>query len=165
LFGRHFTGNTDELEVKEYSVELSSLSTWACASPSKITMAEDNGKFSGYDESWRLPPDITVQLSGKQFDLAIRHRMNISHAACSNTTTWGASVSILAHDTLKLSTASELAWQARNLLSLLVGDRVSIRSVSIEIADAAGSSPGAAPSKRLYRQTGKHDSPDHCCPK
>jgi hypothetical protein len=160
LFGCHFPGNFDDLEVKEYSIELSSLSPWTCASLFKLTMANDDGKYSGYDESWRFPATITIPIPDAEFDLKIRHGMKKNHGVCSLTTTWSASASIVAHDRLKLSKVAELAWQAQNLLSLLVGDRLSIRSASIEVADAAENSAAPAPVKLLFHQTGKHDSPD-----
>jgi hypothetical protein len=158
--GLHFTGNLNEIEVKQYSIELSSLSPWTCARPSKITMAEDDGKCVGFDESWRFPTTIEAALPDKDFDLHIKHSMKMDSAACSSTTTWNASVSILAHDTLKLSAAAVLAWQAKNLLSLLVGDGLYIRSASMELADTAGGSAMSGHAKILFKQTGRQDSPD-----
>jgi hypothetical protein len=155
LFGRQVAA-LDRLPVKRYSMELSSLANWSCTSPVKSDTATVNGRFAGFNVTCRTPASIDVPLPNKAFDVQITHAITTQDTACAFTITWRAAVAIVAHDSLSLETINHIAWQCQNLMSLLIGEPLSVRAINISGADEP---PCATPDRALalvYHQVGKH---------
>jgi len=155
LFGRH-TPDLDQLRTKACSTEYSSVTNWTCTSPLSHNFNTSEGKFLGLDASYRPPPSIHVALPDAAFDLKISQSMNTHHDACAFTIRWHAHVSIDAHDSLSLEDINKIAWQCQNLMSLLVGEQLSVRCVSITPADES-SGELQPPLRLVYHQRGMHD--------
>jgi hypothetical protein len=149
----------EQMLVREYSLELSSLSTWTCALPAKVDLVNDK-TMRGVDISYRIPMPIDVPLPNMQFDARIAHSMSTSSEVCASGLKWRAAIRILPHDALPLETVNEIAWQFQNLMSLLIGSRLSTRMVAIVPCDSTDV-PGRSPTLMLvYHQRGRHDQKD-----
>lgn len=150
----------DQLRVKSYTVEFSSLANWTCANPVKLAMPTMDGKCISVDVAFRRPDPIDIVLSDRKFDLAISHGWNTSLDSGSFRIRWHAGVTIAAHDSMVLADASQVAWQCENLMSLLIGRQLSVRSIALKPADAVSPGSTESPLHLIYHQRGKHDHPD-----
>ena len=159
LVGAHVE-NLDQLNIKSYTVEFSSLANWTCASPAKLELPKTDGKCIGVDVTFRQPDPIQIDLSEGNFDLKISHGWKTSQASGSSSIRWHAGVTITAHDSMVLGDASETAWQCQNLMSLLIGDQLSVKSIAIRQVESASEDTIASPLQLIYQQRGKHDHPD-----
>lgn len=158
VFGAHVP-NVDELRVNSYTVELSSLTNWTCSTPSSLQEAKDGEKVTGADLCFRYPDPIRVEMPHRSFDLQISHGSEMSQKPSETSINWHAGVSIQAHDGISLSEAGELSWESFNLMSLLIGSRLSVRAVSFTPLSTAPKNEETA-LRLLYHQRGKHDEAD-----
>ena len=159
LFGRH-VADMEQMLVREYSQELSSLSTWTCAPSAKVDLVKDKA-MRGVDISYRIPNSITVPLPDRQFDVRITHSMSTSSEVCTSGLKWSAAIAVLPHDALPLETVNEIAWQFQNLMSLLIGARLSTRMIAIIAHDNSTDVAVRVPAlKFVYHQRGRHDHKD-----
>jgi len=115
LVGRH-VDDLNQLNVKSYTVELSSLASWTCASPNKLEMPKTDGKCIGVDITYRNPDPIHIDLSESDFDLKITHWWNAPQTGNSSSIRWHAGVTIAAHDSMMFAEVSKVAWQCENLM-------------------------------------------------
>ena len=74
--------------------------------------------------------------------------------------TRSAAITIVAHDSLSYETASEVAYQCMNLMSLLIGDQLSVRAISIAACENQQGTSSEDTLKCVYQQVGKHDHKD-----
>lgn len=155
-FGR-LVDDLDQLQLKKYSVTLSSLSNWTCTLPVKCDIARVDEKPVGFDVTCRLPAPIDVALPNRAFDLQIAHGMKTKNPAGTFVVEWESAITICAHESMSLETMHEVAWQCQNLLSLLIGHRTSLREITMTPADAEAAN---SPLQLIYHQIGKHDHPD-----
>jgi hypothetical protein len=146
--------------VKKYSVVLSSLSNWTCTLPVKYDIATIDEKAVGFDLTYRHPAPINVVLPDRAFDVEIVHAMKTRSPACTFEVKWEAAITISAHESLSFETIHQIAWQCQNLLSLLIGHRLSIHEIRITPADGAATPVADRPLHLLYHQIGKHNIPD-----
>ena len=158
-FGRHVE-DIDKLQLKKLSVALSSLANWTCVEPVKRLIAEDKGKMVGFDVTARLPEPIDIPLANHPFDLQIGHGIRTENASGAFSIHWDAAVTIRAHDALPYDVMHDIAWQYQNLLSLLVGDRISVREITMTPLDAKTGLTPESPLHLLYHQVGKSDHSD-----
>ena len=154
----------DQLLVKRYSVEHSSLANWTCSSPVRTETFADDVKGQGFDLGCRVPPSIDVPLPKRPFNLRICHRMNTESATNAVTVAWAAAVTVLPHDSLPLEKANEIAWQCQNLMSLLIGERLSTRKITIIAADPSGVPNREGELQLVYNQVGQYDRKDLIVP-
>lgn len=159
LVGAHVE-NLDQLNIKSYTVEFSSLANWTCASPAKLEMPKTDGKWIGVDVTFRHPDPINIDLPKSNFDLKISHRWKTSQASGSSSIRWHAGVTITAHDSMVLADTYEIAWQCQNLMSLLIGDQLSVKSIAIKPVGPVSEGTIESPLQLIYQQRGKHDHPD-----
>jgi hypothetical protein len=152
--------NLDQLNIKSYMFELSSLANWTCASPVKLDMPTTDGKCPGVDIRFRHPDPIDIDLSERDFDLKISHAWKTSQACGSSGIRWHAGVTITAHDSMVLDDADEIAWQCKNLMSLLTGGHLSVKSIAIKPVDPVSEGTIESPLQLIYQQRGKHDHRD-----
>ncbi len=158
LFGRH-VADLEQLGVKKYSVELSSLANWMCVSPLKMNMPMTDGK-RGIDATLRFPDPIHINLPEQEFDVAIAHKWNAREALLSFEVAWSAAVTISVHNSMTLGALTEVAWQCQNLMSMLIGDHLSVKSIAIKPVDPVSEGTIVSPLQLIYQQRGKHDHPD-----
>ena len=158
IFGR-LIPDIDHLQVKKYSVELTSLSNWTGIAPVKLQMAEENGQAIGFDLCCRRVPPIHVQLPAQRFDVEIGQEARTQNESCSAIVRWHASVTMVAHDSLAVEDVAEIAWQAENLMSLLIGHHISETHVSFEPAQVANNADKSS-LQLLYCQRGRHNHRD-----
>ncbi len=159
LFGSHID-NVESLKVESYTVELSSLSNWMCVSPATLDMANNDGKPSGVDIRFRRPDPIRVGLPHRTFDLRIPHGWKTSKGSGSVAVHWHAGVTIAADESILLGDAREAAWQAQNLIGLLVGRPVVERSVTFKLPEEIAVAQPTSSVQLLYHRRGKHDESD-----
>ncbi|MCH8806175.1 MAG: hypothetical protein IH986_08815, partial [Planctomycetes bacterium] len=159
LVGGH-VDDLDQLNVKRYTVEFSSLANWTCASPIKSDWPTTDGKRIGVDITFRFPDPIEIELSERNFDLKIAHNFKASDSHVSYSIRWHAHVRISAHDSMLFKEIPEVAWQCQNLLSLLIGDHLSVKSITIKPAEPFSAGTTESPLQLIYQQIGKHDRPD-----
>lgn len=159
VVGAH-VDDLEQLKIKSYTVEFSSLTNWTCASPVKLDMPKTDGKCIGVDVRFRHPDPINVDLCESKFDLKISHGWKTSQASGSSGIRWHAGLTITAHDSMVLAYASETAWQCQNLMSMLIGDHLSVKSIAIKPADSGSEGTIALSLQLIYQQRGKHDRPD-----
>jgi hypothetical protein len=159
LFGAH-VADVDTLRVKKYTLELSSLSNWMCASPVTISAVTSTERPIGVDVGFRRPEPIRVALPDEPFDVTISSGWGTAHDTGSVKVHWHAGVTIEAHDSILIEDASKAAWQCEQLMGLLIGRQLSDRSVTITPADEALTVPAGSPLQLIYQQCGKHDEPD-----
>jgi hypothetical protein len=160
LFGIH-AESLDDLPIKEYTLELSSLSNWTCASPVKTTIVNgDADKPIGFDIQCRQPASIEVPMPAREFDVRIGHGIKTNSQGCTTTATRSAGIAVVAHSSMPLQAAHEASWQCQNLMSLLIGDRLSVRAVSIVPVDEHEDSGKGRPLQLIYQQVGQHDRKD-----
>jgi hypothetical protein len=149
----------DQLRVKSYTTELSSLANWTCASRPMPEPRIRDGKCVGVDVSFRRPDPIDIALSDRKFDLSISHGWTTSSdSGCS--IRWHAGVTIAARDSMVFADISKVAWQCENLMSLLIGHQLSRRSIALRPVDLVASGSAGSPLHLIYQQCGKHDHPD-----
>ena len=121
-----------EFSVTRYSVELSSLLGWMSQlSPIGSKYVRSNEGSDGFDISCRRLTPIEVIVDEKGFSVEISHGMNTNSSLSSCTVLCNAFLTIRPKTEMPLSEAYAIAWQCQNLLSLLVGDELSTRSVEI----------------------------------
>lgn len=159
LVGAHVE-NLDQLNIKSYTVEFSSLANWTCASPVKLDMPTTDGKCPGVDIRFRHPDPIDIDLPERDFDLNISHVWKTSQPSGSFAIHWHAGVTITAHDSMVLADGSQIAWQCQNLMSLLIGDDLSVKSIAIKPLDPVSEGTIGSQLQLIYRQRGEHDHPD-----
>ena len=160
IFGAH-VGSIDDLLVSEYTLELSSLSNWTCASPVASNIATGDGdKPIGFDIVCRQPAAIEVAMPTRDFDIRLSHGVKTNSQGCATTVTRSAAITVVAHKELTHETANLAAWQCQNLMSLLIGDRLSARSVSVVPVNGQQESVKAKPLQYVYQQVGQHDRKD-----
>ena len=159
LVGDHVE-NLDHLPVKSYTVEFSSLFNWTCAAPAKLDMPVREGKCLGVDVSFRRPSPIEIALHDQEFDLKVSHGWTTSDPSDSFALRWHTGVTIVAHFSLALFDAFQVALQCRNLMSLLIGDRISVKSIAVKPVDQTSASKVPSPLHLVYNQHGRHDYPD-----
>ena len=159
VFGRHVT-DVDQLVVKKYSVELSSLSNWICSPPIESNPAFSDSKPVGHDVICRPPACIEVPLPSKGFDIRVAHRIRTKNDGCQVALILSAAITIQAHDSLSYRAANEIAWQCQNLMSLLVGDQLSVRALSVVPSEATSESGPQHPLNCVYQSAGKYDCQD-----
>jgi hypothetical protein len=150
----------DDLKLKSYTVEFSSLSNWMCVSPASLNMVKDDAKLVGVDICFRRPDPIHVVLPNRSFDLQISHDWKTSHTNASASVRWHAGIAIQAHEEIAFRDASHVAWQCQNLMGLLIGQKLSLRSVTITPHDNGSAARTGSPFKLVYHQRGKHDESD-----
>jgi len=151
----------DDLSVKEYILELSSLSNWTCASSVACdNVAGDADKPFGFDIVCRLPADIEVAMPTREFDVRISHGIKTNNQGCATTVTRSAGIAVVAHRAMTVQAANEASWQCQNLMSLLIGDRLSVRAVRIVPVDEQEESGKGRPLQLVYQQVGHHDLKD-----
>jgi hypothetical protein len=166
IFGGYID-DLDKLQLKKYSMTLSSLSNWTCVMPVKHEIAKDDQKPIGFDVTCRYPDSIDIELAGKDFDVQIAHEMNVQCPTGANPSNpfevkCEAAISICAHTNLSFEVMHEIAWQCQNLLSLLIGHQLSIRKSALIPMDA--NSDRDPPLQMVFQQMGKHDHSDVCVP-
>ncbi len=159
LFGAHVS-SLDELRVKSYMVELSSLTSWTCSTPANLQWTKEGETLSGANVGFRFPDPIRVEMPHLSFDLLISHVLKMPQTPSEISIRWHAGVSVQAHESVPLSEASELSWQIRNLMSLLIGHRLSTRAVSLTPLVNARSTNEDVPLHLIGHQRGQHDEPD-----
>ena len=159
LFGHH-VADLNQLLLKRFSVELSSLSDWACISPVNFKLTETEGKPNGFDLTCRRSSPICVTMPNRPFDIEINYAMRTQQTNCSFSVTWSAAITVIAHDSLSFTQIQEIAWQCQNLMSLLIGERLSIRMVTIVAVEAAEPFAAERVLKMVYEQVGNHDQKD-----
>ncbi len=156
LFGAH-VADLDQVRVKSYSVELSSLHNWTGSSPIEMQEDRDGGRLLGVQASWRFAGPIRVTLPERNFDVEIAHGFNCSRSSCSTTLAWSAALVVRANTDILFREANGAAWQCQSLMTLLVGRQLSIRSITIEATER----DDAAKHLQLrVQQRGKHDQAD-----
>ena len=134
IFGRHIA-DIDQLQIKSVAVELSSLSNWTGALPAQWEHVEEAGVAAGFDVTIRKPATIPVPLPQQLFDFEIAFRLNVNPSDTTFTAKWGAAVCLIAKQTLAFERINDHVWQGQNLIALLVGERLSVRAVTIVPAD------------------------------
>jgi hypothetical protein len=160
LFGRH-VADLDQLSVKTYSTELSSLANWMClAWPVKYEVHDPDGKFSGLDANYRPPGPIHIELPRANFDLTISHSMTARSNDCAFTIEWRAYIKVAPRERMLLRDANQVAWQCQNLMSLLIGHQLGVRSIAIIPADSSQDDAANPALHLLFHQRGKHDHRD-----
>ena len=159
LVGTH-VGDLDELPLKSYTIEFSSLANWTCVSPAKFQVPRTGAECIGVDASFRRPDPIDIALPDREFDLRISHGWTYSIDSGSCSIRWNAGVTIAAHEQMVFSDAGRIAWQCENLMSLLIGHQLSVRSLSLKPVDLASPGSTESPLHLIYHQRGKHDHPD-----
>jgi hypothetical protein len=158
LIGAH-APDLDELQLKAYAVELSSMSNWTMRAPVELKLTPEGSESKGFDVTARLPDTIQVPLEDRTFDVEVTHGFRTEHKLDSLMIRWSAAVEIRAHNALPLRALMEIAWQSKNLFSLLIGDRLSVRSIDLD--PGKPSSDGVEErSALLYHQIDKHDHKD-----
>jgi hypothetical protein len=130
LFGAHVT-DLDQLLVKSYSMRLTSLENWMCACPVQWKRASEGEKHVGVDMTYRFPQPIAVSLPKMGFDIEIGHTLTTRPGHSSFNLDGKAYFKVVGHAPLTMARAHEIAWQCQNLMSLLVGREVSVRSVEV----------------------------------
>lgn len=159
LFGAH-VDDLGALRIKNYAVELSSLSNWMWSSPVTLgAVSGDDGPI-GVDVRFRRPEPIRVALSSGPFDVEFSPGWGISQDTRSVKVHWHAGLTIEAHDSILIADASKAAWQCEQLMGLLIGRRLSARSVTITPKHESLSGSAKSPLRLIYQQRGKHDEPD-----
>ncbi len=158
LFGRHMA-DMEQMLVREYSLDLSSLSRWTCTPPATLEACPDKA-IRGVDISFRLPTSIDVPLPNRQFNVRITHSMSSFTEVCTCGLRWSAAITILPHDALPLHTVNEIAWQFQNLMSLLVGARLSTRMIGIIAHEPTDASVREPALNLVYHQRGRYDQKD-----
>jgi hypothetical protein len=159
IFRRHVE-DLDKLQIKKYSLTLSSLANWTCTEPVSCEIAPVDGKPAGFDVTCRLPSPIDIPLPDRGFDLQIGHGMKTNKRSGSFSVRWEAAVTVSAHESMAFEEMHEIAWQCQNLLSLLIGHRISVREITVTPTDAKNGEVPEPPLQLVYRQIGKHDHPD-----
>ena len=160
LVGAH-VDNLDQLDIKSYTIEFSSLANWTCPSPPvKLEMPKTDGECIGVDVRFRPPDPINIDLCERNFDLEISHGWRTSQASGSSGIRWHAGVMVKAHDSMVLAAASEIAWQCKNLMSMLIGDHLSVKSIAIKPVESVSEGTIELPLRLIYQQCGKHNHPD-----
>jgi hypothetical protein len=109
------------------------------------------------DFRFRWPDPICIQLPEREFDLEIAHGMKSHGETVSFAIAWHASVTIAAHDSMAFGDAMEIAGQCRNLMSLLIGDNLSVNSIAIGTDDGAVEEASQKTLQLLYLRRGRHD--------
>lgn len=156
IFGGCFD-DANAILLKTYTVEISSLSNWMSPRPVTLQMASNDKVPSGVDLKFRRPTPIEISIPDKRFDLKLSHGWKSSEDSGSASVRWYAGVSIMAKERFDMDEAREIASQFQNLLSLLVGRELCIRSITMKQTEADGTQP---PLQLVYRQSGRHDLPD-----
>jgi hypothetical protein len=101
LFGAH-VDDLGALRIKNYAVELSSLSNWMWPSPVTLgAVTGDDGPI-GVDVRFRRPEPIRVALSSGPFDVEFSPGWGISQDTRSVKVHWHAGLTIEAHDSILL---------------------------------------------------------------
>jgi hypothetical protein len=131
LFGCHLD-NLDELAVKKYWLELSSLSNWT--GTDIITKVRTDEFPFGMNIHCRQPLPLKIELPDQPFDIEIAHWVKTQHDDGMLSVKWGAAIAIVARESLPLNLAASLASRCHGLISLLVGESLSVRSVAISKA-------------------------------
>lgn len=151
IFGGH-AADLDELAINSYTVELSSLSAWTGARPAKPDIAPDGGCVSIH---FVRPDPIEVALQDKPFDVKVAHGWDAPLSSTSVAVRWRAGLTIAANDVMSFRDATAAVWQCQNLMSLLIGHRISARSVAVTLKEDQ-----SHPIKILFEQRGKPNHPD-----
>ena len=159
FLGRQFV-DVDNLRVKEYSQEFSSLANWSGAKPLKWEIVKAAGEVTGLDSSFRIPTSICVDLPGTGTSVELWHWWKWDRQDCSHAVGWGASISIKAKESISFDEADQVSGQCKQLVSLLVGRHISVRSVSFLPAPAGPNGADVSPLRRLFKQRGRHDHPN-----
>lgn len=159
LVGRHID-DLDQLNIKSYTIEFSSLTNWTCASPVESDIPKADGKCIGWDIKYRRPEPININLPKTDFDLKISQGCKTSQSSSSFAIRWDAGVTIVAHDSMVFAEFIEIAWQCQNLMSLMIGDHLSVKSVTVKPADPVSAGSIESPFHLIYEQRGKPDRPD-----
>jgi len=159
LFGAHVP-DLDQLLVKSYSIRLTSLENWMCACPVQWKWASDGEKHVGVDMTYRFPQPIAVSLPKMGFDIEIGHTLTTRPGHSSFDLDGKGYLKVAAHDSLTMERAREIAWQCQNLMSLLVGQRVSVRSVEVTQLPTDTAETATSSCQILYHQIEKagHDN-------
>jgi hypothetical protein len=134
VFGRH-VADLDQLPIKTMALELSSLSNWTGSTPMRLNLVEQEGRGAGFDVTIRRPPPIQVPLVQHDFDIEIAHSLSLQPSYTGFTSHWAAEIDVTAKQSLPFQKMRELTWQTQNLISLLVGERLSVRAATLIPAD------------------------------
>lgn len=156
LFGGQFA-DIEQTHLSRYSVEFSSLANWTGSSPVTRKDASSDGA-AGFDITCRKPAKILVELPKQNFDLEISHCLTSGWKGRDFNIQSSAGVTIVARESMTLEDADEISWQCNSLMSLLIGDKLSVKSISVK--PVAAKLDDKASYNLLYVQRGKHNHPD-----
>jgi hypothetical protein len=131
-----------------------------CDQPIHVDIVGE-GDMIGVDVAarWRRP--IEINLPAKEFSLRIHQSKQWNHTMNSMDIKWAAALQILAHQHMPFSAAHQLSWYCQELMHLLTGSPLSLKSVKIHLLNKADSDP---PIDLLFKQRGRHDQPDLYAP-
>lgn len=155
----------DTLQLKDYTVTLSSLSEWTCTDPIRCNHMKDTGKQADFDIIYRHPAPINLTFPNKHFNMRIAHGMRNRHSSGEFVIKWEAGFTISAHQSLPFGTMRHLAWQCENLFSLLIGHRLDIRKITMTPPGSDSVNQPEQSMQLLYHQIGPHDYLDVLMPR
>lgn len=159
LLGAH-VDSIDDMEIRRYAFELSSLASWAYFESISLSMPPSGNKgCGGFDVACRSPEDIEISIPGKGVDVRIARWMNTNRSPSSFMIQNVSAMSILAQGVMSQGEAHVIAWRLQHLVSLLVGSRVSVRAIQIWLPDM-DESAAVEPLKLIYQQRGKDVTPE-----
>jgi hypothetical protein len=146
--------------LTSYLVRLSSLENWMCAHPIRMEPITQDEKRLGVDVAYRFPEPIVVDLPHTGIAIEVGQKLNMRQGISTCELSGTAYLKVKAHSLVTMERAREIAWQCENLMSLLIGHAVSVRSVEVTPLSGEKVDAPAQPCQLLYDQPEKERQED-----
>lgn len=127
--------DTSSAIYSKLSVRFDCVEQWLSDDPFTATVKEADGVRLGIDVAYRYPPVFQIDVPAQNLTLGLNHVLHHSPGQCEHTLRQSSYLELIPHSPVALDALFTMSWWSQSLMSLLVGEVVSVREFRCKLLD------------------------------